>query len=367
MINRLQKMQIFNFQFSIFNFSLLLLPSLALAHPPAQEMADAAQNFVSSLTSDQRNKAVYEFSNDERYDWHFIPKSRKGLPLKEMTPPQRALAHALLSSGLSQRGFAKATTIMSLEEILFDIEGKGTRPNSPTRDAELYYFTIFGQPGGDPWGWRVEGHHLSLNFVVNKQDVLAMTPSFFGSNPARILDGPRKGLRVLGQEEDLARDFVRSLTDSQRGVAIITNVAPRDIITGNSRKAHALEPLGISSSALKPDQTAMLVKLIAEFVSRYRPEIADSVFKEFHDVSRASFSPDGSRVTLRTSQISFAWAGSIEPGQGHYYRIQSPRFLIEYDNTQNDANHIHTVCRDLANDFGDDVLRKHYEQVPHSK
>ena len=352
MTNDSPELKIFNFKFSIFNFllSLALLPCPAFAHSPAQEMSDAAQNFVSALTTDQRDKAVYEFSNDERFDWHFIPKSRKGLPLKEMTPPQRALAQALLSSGLSQRGFAKAATIMSLEEILFDLEGKGTRPNSPTRDAELYFFTIFGQPGADPWGWRVEGHHLSLNFVVSKQEVLAVTPSFFGSNPARILDGPRKGLRVLGQEEDLGRDFVRSLSAEQRKTAIITNVAPRDIITGNARKAQALEPLGISSSALKADQTAKLVKLIGEFVSRYRPEIADSVLKD-----------------LSPSSISFAWAGSIESGQGHYYRIQNPRFLIEYDDTQNDANHVHTVCRDLVNDFGDDVLRKHYEQVPHSK
>src|SRR5439155_19477517 len=140
--------------------------------------------------------------------------------------------------------------------------------NSPTRDAELYYFTIFGQPGSDPWGWRAEGHHLSLNFVVNKQEVLAVTPSFFGANPARVLDGPRKGLRVLGQEEDLARDFVHSLTDSQRSIAIITNVAPRDIITGNSRKARTLEPIGISCSALKPDQAAKLARLITELVSR---------------------------------------------------------------------------------------------------
>src|SRR5215469_2762629 len=231
MINRRQRLKILNFQSSIFTFLLLfaLLPGPVRAHSPAQEMSDASNNFLAALDQNQKAKATYEFTNNERFDWHFIPKPRKGLPLKEMTPPQRALAHALLSSGLSHQGFAKATTIMSLEQILFDVEGKGTRSNSPTRDAELYYFTVFGQPGSDMWGWRVEGHHLSLNFVVNKQEVLAVTPSFMGSNPAKILDGPRKGLRVLGQEEDLARDFVHSLTDSQRAVAIITNVAPRDI------------------------------------------------------------------------------------------------------------------------------------------
>jgi hypothetical protein len=357
-------------KFSILNYFAALLfccAHIAFAHTPAQEMSDAANNFLASLTTEQKAKATYEFTNDERFDWHFVPKPRKGLPLKDMTPAQHALAHALLSSGLSQRGFAKAATIMSLDQILFDIEGKGTRPNSPTRDAGLYFFTIFGQPGADPWGWRVEGHHLALNFVVNKKEVLAVTPSFFGANPARVLDGPRKGLRVLGQEEDLARDFVHSLTPEELKIAIITNVAPRDIITGNSRKAQRLDPLGLSSSALNTDQNAKLMKLTQEFVSRYRPEIADSVLKESRNASQASSSPDPSRITHQASEIHFAWAGGTEPGQGHYYRIQTARLLIEYDNTQNDANHIHTVCRDLSNDFGDDVLKKHYQQVPHAK
>jgi hypothetical protein len=367
MTYRSPKLKVFNFL-----LFLALLPCPALAHSPAQEMRDAANNFLAALDDNQKAKATYEFSNDERFDWHFIPKPRKGLPLKEMTPSQRALAHALLSSGLSHRGFAKATTIMSLEQILFDVEGKGTRPNSPTRDAELYYFTIFGQPGSDLWGWRVEGHHLSLNFVVNKQDVVAVTPSFMGSNPGKIMEGPRKGLRVLGAEEDLARDLVNSLNAEQRKIAIITNVAPRDIITGNSRKAKPLKPFGLCSTNLTGDQFAKLTKLIDEFVARYRPEIAQSLHKETGAVTSASFSPDGRSISVSTldtrhSPVFVAWAGNTEPGQGHYYRIQTQRLLMEYDNTQNDANHIHTVVRDLANDFGDDILSRHYEQVPHAK
>jgi hypothetical protein len=367
MANRSDHLRIFNFL-----LFLELLPCPALAHTPAQEMSDAANNFLAALDDNQKAKATYEFSNDERFDWHFIPKPRKGLPLKEMTPSQRALAHALLSSGLSHRGFAKATTIMSLEQILFDVEGKGTRPKSPTRDAELYYFTIFDQPGSDLWGWRVEGHHLSLNFVVNKQDVVAVTPSFMGSNPGKIMEGPRKGLRVLGAEEDLARDLLKSLSAEQRKAAIITNVAPRDIITGNSRKAKLLEPFGLCSTNLTGDQFAKLTKLIDEFVARYRPEIAQSLHREMGAVTSASFSPDGRSISVSTldtqhSPVFFAWAGSTEPGQGHYYRIQTQRLLMEYDNTQNDANHIHTVVRDLANDFGDDILSRHYEQVPHTK
>src|SRR5437763_11948966 len=204
-----------------------------LAHSPAEEMAEAANNFLAALGPEQRAKAVFEFKDGQRFDWHFVPKARKGLPLKEMNSPQRLLAHALLSTGLSQRGYAKAVTIMSLEQILYDLEDK-----APHRDADLYFVTIFGQPASKaPWGWRVEGHHLSLNFALAGDQVISITPSFFGANPAQIQAGPRKGLRVLGGEEDLARNLATSLSPDQRKVALITNIAPRDIITGADRKA----------------------------------------------------------------------------------------------------------------------------------
>src|SRR6266478_8758514 len=161
-------------------FCVQLLVSSALAHSPAQEMAAAANNLLAALTPEQKGKAVFEFKDDERFDWHFIPKSRKGLPFGEMSSPQRLLAHALLGSGLSQRGYMKATTIMSLEQILYDLEDR-----APHRDANLYFLTVFGQPGKEAWGWRVEGHHLSLNFTVEGEQVLAVTPSFFGANPAK--------------------------------------------------------------------------------------------------------------------------------------------------------------------------------------
>ena len=182
---------------SLLCFQLFTLP--AFAHSPAQEMADAANNFIAALTPDQKAKAIFDFKDQERFDWHFIPKPRKGLPFKEMTSPQRLLAHALLSTGLSQRGYMKATTIMSLEQILYDLENK-----APQRDADLYFVTLFGQPGEKAaWSWRVEGHHLSLNFAVDGDQVLSVTPSFFGANPAQIQSGPRKGLRVF---VDSARD-----------------------------------------------------------------------------------------------------------------------------------------------------------------
>ena len=320
--------------------------SLVHGHSPAEDMAEGANNFLAALTSGQRVKAVFEFKDGERFDWHFVPKARKGLPIKDMTPPQRLLAHALLSSGMSQRGYMKATTIMSLEQVLHDLENQ-----APHRNPDLYYVTVFGQPGPAAWGWRVEGHHLSLNFTVADDQVLSVTPSFFGANPAEVLSGPRKGLRVLGAEEDLARKLVKSLNPQQCKSAILTNTAPQDILTGADRTAKALAPMGISAAKLTKPQQELLLALVKEYAFRYRAEIADADLKAIQK--------------LGVNKLHFAWAGGLEARQGHYYRIQGPTFLLEYDNTQNDANHIHSVWRDLHNDFGGDLLRKHYEEAPH--
>src|SRR5438067_390572 len=210
-------------------FRLLSPAALGSGSSAGHDMADAAKNFLASLDPEQKARATYQFKDDERFDWHYVPKARKGLPFKEMTSPQRLLAHALLNSALSQRGYMKATTIMSLEQILYEVENK-----SPNRDADRYFVTIFGTPGNSTWGWRVEGHHLSLNFSLAGDRILAVTPSFFGANPAQIKSGPRQGLRVLGGEEDLARKLVTSLNEEQRKIAVITNSAPSEIITGNS-------------------------------------------------------------------------------------------------------------------------------------
>jgi len=313
-------------------------------------MAEAANNFLNALTPEQQAKATFEFKDDERFDWHFIPKPRKGLPFKEMTPGQQKLAHALLCSGLSSRGYGKAVTIMSLDDILKAMEnGKG-----PTRDPDLYYFSIFGKPAETGiWGWRVEGHHLSLNFVVRGDEVLAATPAFFGANPAEVREGPRQGLRVLGEEETLGRQFVKSLSPEQQQMAIVTNLAPKEMITGNARKVQLLNPPGLAAAKMSDAQKAALRNLLADYAYRHRAEVAEADLKK---IDAAGF-----------DQVHFAWAGGIEPGDPHYYRVQGPTFLLEYDDTQNNANHIHTVWRDLANDFGDDVLLRHYEEVPHDK
>ncbi len=330
--------------------ALALATVTALAHSPAEEMAEAANNFLAALTPEQRAEAVYELQDGERLNWHFIPRERKGLPLKAMTPAQQHLAHGLLSSGLSNRGYVKATTIMSLESVLKEIEqGKG-----PARDPERYFFTIFGQPEAKgTWAWRVEGHHLSLNFTVVDGEVAGATPSFFGTNPGEVREGPRKGLRVLGAEEDLGRQLVKSLSEEQRTVAILQTAAPQDVITSTNRHVQPLVPDGLPASKMTQAQKQNLSLLLSEYVSRHRPELAEMDMRKIQAAG--------------LDKIHFAWAGGLEPGQAHYYRVQGPTFVMEYDNTQNNANHIHTVWRDFDHDFGGDLLRRHYEQTPHSQ
>ena len=326
----------------------LLAATSARAHTPAEEMAEAAQNFLLALNPEQSAKAVFQMTNDERMNWDFVPHARAGLPFKEMIPAQRLLAHALLSSGLSQRGYAKAVTIMSLDQVLYDLENK-----SPKRDPELYYVTIFGKPSGkEPWGWRVEGHHLSVNFTVVGEKGVTSSPSFFGSNPAEVREGPRQGLRVLAEEDDMGRQLIRMLDEGQKRVAIFSNIAPSEIITARTHTVSPLAPEGLAAAKMTADQRTLLEQLVSGYAHRIRRELAE------RDLQRIE--------TAGWDKVHFAWAGGVEPRQGNYYRVQGPNFLLEFDNTQNNANHIHTVWRDLENDFGGDLLRRHYEQTPHT-
>ena len=315
----------------------------------ATEMTRAANAFVGGLTADQRTKAQFQFADSERVNWHFIPRARKGLPLKEMTPQQRDLAKALLQAGVSQRGYLKASTIMELDLVLREMGG-----NPVQRDPELYFFSIFGTPSdAQPWGWRVEGHHLSLNFTVVGGSPIATAPAFMGANPAEVREGTRQGLRVLSAEEDLARELVTSLDASQRATAVFATEAPRDIVTANRLDIDPLAPPGISVGQLRQPQVTLLRRVIEEYLGR----MADRIATERRARLEQS---DFTRVT-------FAWAGPIERGAPHYYRIQGPTFLIEFDNVQNGANHIHSVWRDFNGDFGADLLRQHYQQTPHQR
>jgi hypothetical protein len=321
-------------------------------------MAGAARNLLAALTPEQKAKASFKFEDEQRFVWHFIPDSmfpRKGLPFKEMDPTQQKLAHAFLSSGLSQRGYMKAATIMSLETILKELEqGKG-----PVRDNDLYFFSVFGEPSEtQTWGWRVEGHHLSLNFAVVNGQLIASAPRFFGSNPAEVKSGPRQGLRVLGQEEDLGQGLAQALTPEQLKVAIIDATAPKDIITSNSRKAEPGTPARLAATKMTKAQVEKLNNLIGEYAQNLPEDVAS---EELGRLKQAGL-----------DKIHFAWAGGLERGTPHYYRVQGPTFLVEYDNTQNNANHVHAVWRGFDRDFGLDLLKLHYDKdhgpgSPHAK
>ena len=315
----------------------------------SRSMASAGLNFLASLSTEQRAKATFQFEDDQRMVWHFIPDSmfpRKGISFKELNSSQQKLAHALLSSGLSQRGYQKATTIMSLESILKELEqGKG-----PVRDPDLYFISLFGEPSeSKTWGWRFEGHHLSLNYTVVGGQWIASAPSFMGSNPAEVKQGPREGLRVLSREEDLGRDLVKSLDKKQAELAVINKEAPKDIITSNVRKVEPANAQGLSVSKMTKQQATLLMELVDEYAHNLPEDLAEPEIVKIHKAG--------------TDKIRFAWAGGFEPGTGHYYRIQGPTFLVEYDNTQNNANHAHSVWRGLEGDWGLDLLKLHYDQA----
>jgi hypothetical protein len=322
--------------------TILLTAAYSRLHTPAI-MADTAKAFLASLDAEQRARATFQFQDEERFNWHYIPKERKGLPFKEMTPPQKHLAHALLSAGLSQRGYIKAVSIMSLDDVLRLLEN-GT---GPVRDSERYFFSIFGEPSETgTWGYRVEGHHVSQNFTIVNGKV-QVAPAFFGANPAEVREGPRKGLRVLGREEDLGRAFVQSLTAEQKKTAIVSADAPGEILTGPARKAALKgQASGIAASKLTSPQRTLLQNLLDEYCNNVPEQVAQGREEQ---------------IKKAGGNLYFAWAGGEAVGQPHYYRIQSPVFLIEYDDTQNGANHIHTVWRDIEGDFGLDLLKEHYQ------
>ena len=323
--------------------ALLLAAAGHRSHTPLV-MSNAANALLSTLSADQKAKAVFTFNDEERLNWHFIPRERKGLSYKLMTHEQRPLALALLNSSLSQQGFIKTTSIMSLEEIL-KIQEKNTPAGR--RDPENYFFSIFGEPSdAGTWGFRFEGHHVAMNFTIVGGKV-ASSPMFFGTNPAEVKDGPRKGLRVLGHEEDLGRELVKSLTPEQRKVAVLSDVALKDIITMASRKA-ALDgqPSGLSAAKLNAKQRVLLQSLLEEYANN----IPDQGAAARRD-----------QIKKAGTNMNFAWTGGLERGEGHYYRVQSPAFLVEYDNTQNNNNHVHAVWRDFTGDFGYDLLGNHYQ------
>lgn len=316
------------------------------APEPAPAMAAAANSFLAALDSARRAKANLPFNSGERLNWHFVPRKRQGVSIEQMSPVERRAAVALLKSSLSARGLTKVDAIVRLEEVLFADSGNAIR------DPELYFFTVFGEPSEQgAWGWRYEGHHLSLNWTVVNSKVVASTPQFLGADPAEVRDGPQKGARALAAEEDLGRALVKSVSAGDRRTqAVLSKDAPGDILTGSSREAAIQEDKGISYGNLTEEQQGLLLSLIQEYASTQPPVVAQARL---------------ARVREELPNVKFAWMGGLEKGQGHYYRIQGSTFLIEYDNTQDGANHIHSVWREFKGDWGRDALAEHYRTAPH--
>lgn len=353
----------------------LLCTGVALAYfrpGPEALMVETAGRFLDSLDRAQLGATLYDFGSPDRLHWHYFPErgfvkeyghERRGVTFKTMNPMQRHLAYALLAAGLSRSGFTKAATIMSLEEIVRVFEADTTG----NRDADNYHFAVFGKPSLEStWGWRIEGHHLALHFTMKSGRLVSSSPSFFGANPHEVPQGEQKGLRALAREEDLARAFLKSLEPEKQKLAIFDEIAPFDILTLASVRA-SLEgkPQGIPASRLSERQYEMLLALLEEYAGNMPPEVAAERMKAVRAASR--------------SQVFFGWAGEIErpapkpvpigvpttgnrAPKGNYYRVQGPTFLVEYDNTQNQSNHSHSVWRDLRGDFGMDALALHYRR-----
>jgi hypothetical protein len=319
--------------------------AMAVAQAPAQEpvharMRAAAEALVNSVDARQRARLVLPWNDEKRTDWHYTPRSRPGIPLADFDAAQREAVHKLLRTALSAAGHQRVVNIIELELVLRELETFGL-----LRDPGKYSVVFFGPPDArNPWGWRFEGHHLSLSFTL-RGDAVATTPSFFGANPAEVRKGPKKGLRVLAPEEDEARKLLASLDPRLRAAAVIDTRTYGDIVTRASDRVSPLENKGIEARALGAGEKAQLRKVIEVYADSFEPALRGA------RLARANEGFDA---------IRFAWAGSTERGKPHYYRIQGPKFLIEYDASQDDGNHVHTVWRDFDGDFGRDLLREHH-------
>ncbi len=303
-------------------------------------------DFLNALDPDLRRAAVFPFASAERRNWHYVPKQRRGAAMKAMSGAQRQAAKALLRAALSERGYSRVEDIMWLETVLAEIE-----QDRETYGPLNYVLSVFGDPAEEgPWGWRIDGHHLSLNFAHVAGET-SVTPAFYGANPATVAHGPRAGLRVLGNEEDLGRQLIRGLSEEQRAKAVISPTAFADIITGPGREDSLRQPVGLAFGAMAQAHRNLVLRIVEEFVGTMRPAAAETERARIRDAG--------------LERIHFAWAGGLNARQPHYYRLHGPTLVIEYDNTQNEANHIHSVWHDPTRDFGADLLRRHYESEPH--
>lgn len=310
----------------------------------AQRIAEAATRFLTSLDDGQRQKVQIAFESDNRLDWHYIPRNRPGLSLGEMRANQAEAARALFASVLNQRGLELLDGVRLLEGVLREQQGS-------FRDPGRYYVSLFGTPGRFPWGWRFEGHHLSLNVALPVAGRISVTPFFVGAHPATVRDGPNRGFRLLGTSEDLARQIMAGLNDRQRQAALIANRSFGEIVTSPQRERDLGEPRGLLLADLDGAQRNLVEALMDRFLGTLAPDLVAAQKRRALEQGITAF--------------RFAWAGSLTPGEAHYFRVHGPVTVIEHDNTQNGANHIHAVWRDLTADFGRDALADHYRRQPH--
>jgi hypothetical protein len=344
------KMGIFRFHEPMRKHNLLsILLTLIVGYAFAQDLTQKANNFLATLTPELKSKTLFPLKDEERFNFNFVPLDRQGPTFNDFNEQQKTAAIALLRASVSEQGYKKAVDIMELEKALIIIEKQA--PDNRRRDPLNYHFCIFGTPSNSgPWGWRFEGHHISMNFASNEGKIISSTPSFFGSNPGIVPNdvGIQQGKQALKQESALALTLINSLNSNQLKIARFSEETPADIFTSNNRKATNLEPKGITFKTLSADQKKTFLQLLDVFVKNYEFGFSKTLMAK---IERAGI-----------DNLSFAWAGGLKYGEPHYYRIQGPMLLIEYDNIQTNASHVHTVVRDLTNDFAEDILREHYLQ-----
>jgi hypothetical protein len=321
----------------------ILTAASAFAQEPAnvpEEMVAAAKSFLASLDKAKAKKAAFPFASDQRENWGFVPRDRKGLALEELDEKQTALVRTLLKTALSDPGLEKVDAVIALEAFLGEIE---KRPEF--RNPKAYFTSVFGEPKvGGTWAWRFEGHHLSLNYTVIDGRTVAVTPSFFAANPGEVtIDHKMKGTRPFHAEEDLARALATTLVESGKAV-VYSEKPPADILTAEDRVVKQLEPVGVKAKEMTDAQQQALKELIAVYAHRHRKELAEA---------------DIAKISADMENLRFGWAGGLKRGEPYYYRIQGTTFLVEVANVQNNGNHIHVVWRDSANDFGRDLLGDH--------
>lgn len=332
------------------NYILLALMFAGWAHASAQSMAELTIDFLENLPQDLRDATEFPLTSEERRTFVYVPAPRVGPTLHRFSSAQRQQIMDILRASLSETGYWKVHEIMALEEVLFELEGNRYKMDdgSPVRDPLRYHFYVFGDPSGtDPWGWKFEGHHVSLNFTLGQTDILSGTPLFLGSNPAVIREDDSIRMEVLRKETELGFRLVNMLSKKQLKQARFSEIAPATLVTRMEPRVHTLHPKGIPFNDLTEKQQAVFMELLNTYIDNYQLGFSSKLRKRIESAG--------------IENLFFAWAGGMEPGIGHYYRIQGPTLLIEYDNTQNDANHVHSVVRDLTNDFAEDILRMHYE------